>query len=436
MTRFSLRDSRSLNFGISAQRKAYLPERSDAIFIWLTLIGIFFPPFLVSVGGINIWPGRFTAILLLVPALGVLFGKGRRRVASDLFIVLLGIWILTASSFNGGFRPYVGAEALELLGAYFAGRAFFFGRTNLQTFVRALERIAFVLIAFAVIDILSGRYLILDIFGVENITATRFGIIRASSVFETAEHYGTFCAVAASVFLYSERGPRRIWYVSLAFFGCALSLSSGPIMGLGIVVATFGYNLLLKRYEWRWKALVAGLATFTALIFATHDRPIEWIIVHATLDPATGFFRINTWNQALPLIDGSKLIGRGLTDLTLGSAEAQIYLRSVDCVWLVEALRYGLPAVAFLFLAMFWPFSTRRILNDSLVYTCGTGLSVAVITMGIIGLTVHYWDATWLLLYLCIGIRASVSEYEISARRLGGYQMSSNVLPVAATAMR
>lgn len=434
MTRFSLRDSRSVNFAINAQRRAYLPERSDAIFIWLTLIGVFFPPFLISVGGINIWPGRFTAILFLVPALGVLFGKGRRRVASDLFVVLLAIWILTASSFNGGFRPYVGAEALELLGAYFAGRAFFFGRANLLTFVRAFERIAFVLIALAVVDILSGRYLILDLFGVENITATRFGILRASSVFETAEHYGTFCVVATSVFLYSERGARRIGYVCLSLFGSALSLSSGPMMGLGIVFATFCYDLLLKRYEWRWKALVAGMVAFMLMLYLTHDRPIEWIIVHATLDPATGFFRINTWNQALPLIDGSKLIGHGLADLGVGSAEAQIYLRSVDCVWLVEALRYGLPAVVLLVLAMFLPLFTKRTVADRVIRDAGTGVSIAMVTMGIIGLTVHYWDSTWLLLNLCIGIRASIAEYEIGMRRLGDYQFSGRLVGAVSAA--
>jgi hypothetical protein len=55
--------------------------------------------------------------------------------------------MLISSALNGGFKIYVGAEALEFLGAYLVGRAFVFGPSNLRTFVKALWRVTVVIIA-------------------------------------------------------------------------------------------------------------------------------------------------------------------------------------------------------------------------------------------------------------------------------------------------
>src|SRR5262249_28050757 len=72
------------------------------------------------------------------------------------------------------------------------------------------------------------------------------------------------------------------------------------------------------------------------------------------------------------------------------------------------------PAVILLILTIFWPLLTRRRMStfDLNIDTTRTGLSLAVITMGLIGLTVHFWDAPWLFLNLCIGVRVSLAEYE------------------------
>lgn len=382
-------------------------ERRYALAIWLTLIAIFFPPILISLGGVNVTPGRFVVILLLIPAVAILLGRGRRSVSSDFFALAATIWIFTSSALNGGFRPYVGAEALEFLGAYLVGRTFFFGSLNFQTFARALRLITVVLVALAVLDDFAGRYITLDSFGVPNHPADRFGWVRAASVFEGAEHYGTFCVAAAAIFLYSERGIRRVFYVGLSFFGCMLSLSSGPFLGLAVVIAAVSYDYILKRYRSRWRALAAVIAVFIIGLFAISSHPIEWILLHLTLDPQTGFFRLATWNFALPLISEAPLVGHGVVQLG-DSGDAQLFLNSIDSVWLLEALRYGLLGVTLLAMTMFSPLlggSSARGLSGE-----RTGLSLAIVAIAAIGLTVHFWDAMWLFLNLCVGIRASFNE--------------------------
>lgn len=403
------------------QKTARAPQSQYSLVVWVTLIGIFFPQAAISLGDINVTPGQFIVILFFVPALIILLKRERNRVASDFFAVALAAWMLGSSYLNGGFRPYVGAEALEFLGAYLVGRAFVFGPSNLRTFVNALRQITVVLIALAVVDLLSGRNITMEIFGImSEKTSTgnyRMGLIRASSVFEGAEHYGTFCVAAASIFLYSERGIRRVLYVGLSFFGCALALSSGPFMGLAIVTAIFSYDHIFKQYSWRWKALTTIVAGFILILFLILDHPILQIIVHLTLDPQTGYFRLGTWQTVLPLIDEFPITGHGFSQIA-ASGDALMFLSSVDCLWLVEALRYGLPAVILLILTMLSPLlRTRRISTFGLgMDNVPTGISLAIVVIGLIGLTAHFWDATFLFLNLCVGIRASVAEYEWDGR--------------------
>jgi hypothetical protein len=348
----------------------------------------------------------------LLPALGVLLKRGRNIVVSDFLAGALAAWMLVSSYFNGGFRPYVGAEAIEFLGAYLVGRAFVFGPSNLRTFVKALRQITVAVIALALLDFLARRNITLDVFGIPHGAQERYGSVRATSVFENAEHYGTFCVGAAAIFLYSERGIYRVLYVGLSFLGCALSLSSGPFIGLGIVMMLFFYDSMMKQRPWRWKALVTIVAGFFLIIFLFVARPLERFLVHFTLDPQTGFFRLSTWNAALPLIGESPFIGFGLIELQAGDAQA--YLWSVDCLWLVEALRYGLPAVILLILTMFSPILRRRRMSafGPSMYHDATGFSLAIVAIGIIGLTVHIWNGPWLFLSLCVGIRVSLAECE------------------------
>lgn len=400
----------------AAQKTQHASGRQHSLVIWITLIGIIFiPQMLIPLGGINVTPGRFILMLLLVPALVTLLKRGRNRVAPDFFAVALAAWIPGSTIFNGGFTPYVAAEALEFLGAYMVGRAFVFGPSNVRTFVNALKPITVMLIAIALLDPLSGRNITLEIFGIPHAAVVRLGWVRAASVFEGAEHYGTFCVAATAIFLYSER---KVIYASLSFLGTLLSLSSGPFMGLAIVMVIFCYDSILKQYPWRWKALTTAIFGFLLFIFLFFDQPVAWLIVHLTLDPQTGFFRLGTWNAALPLIGQYLFAGQGLA----GGAPRigpplDVFLSSVDCVWLVEALRYGLTWVILLILTMFSPFLRRRGRStfDSSKDYVRTGFSLAVVTIGFIGLTVHYWDATWLFWSLCIGIRASFVEYELDS---------------------
>jgi hypothetical protein len=187
------------------------------------------------------------------------------------------------------------------------------------------------------------------------------------------------------------------------------------------VFGSFFYDRILHRFSWRWKLLVITLSSLIGALFLVSKRPIAWIVLHLTIDPQTGYFRMATWDLGLAEVARSPILGRGFTEFT-GPAESLVYIAySVDAVWLVEALRYGLPAVACLILTIFLPFFTknRSLTSDPYMRRCRTAFSLVLVLMSVVGLTVHFWNADWIFFSLCMGIRASLAEFDIKQRRAG-----------------
>jgi hypothetical protein len=90
--------------------------------------------------------------------------------------------------------------------------------------------------------------------------------------------------------------------------------------------------------------------------------------------------------------------------------------RTVDSVWLVVALLYGLPAIALLILAnlaSFWRTTPKRLpstADEVFLSQMRVGFSSALAMFMFIGLTAHFWNAMWMFWGLCIGIRTSLQE--------------------------
>lgn len=395
-------------------------ERSHRLLSWVLLVGIFLPPIQIFIFDTKFTPGRIVVLAFLVPALGILLRRGRNWVVSDFSAAAVMIWMILSSILNGGYRPSVVAEALEFFGAYLIGRAFFAGRVRIQTFMQTFGIVTVILVACALLDTLAGRAFTLEttakLFPLPQFgSGSRFGWERANSTFGHAELLGTFCVAATAIFLYSDR--KRLFYSGVSIVGTAFSLSSGPWLGLVVVLSIFCYDRILKSYPWRWKVLVIILGGMLLGVLVISNNPIGWVIRHLTFNPQTGYWRVSQWDAALTLIGQSPMLGFGVIVHTGGQHIDLFINQSVDCVWLVEALRYGLPAVVLLLLTIFAPFWSApgySLRTDSYMASMRTGFSLAVIAMGLIGLTVHFWDSPWIFFSLCMGIRASFAETNLS----------------------
>ena len=293
---------------------------------WLVLFGLIIPTAELYP---KITPGRIGIYLLLIPALIRLCQKGRRVVVSDLFVCATAGWMTVALVYNIGLDALTksgAAEALDLLGGYTVARAFFLGSTALGTFIRVLKVLATAAIILGMADTITGHLFIHNIFAsIMGYPAPglqfREGMIRAMSTFDHAILFGAFCAVVAIIFLYSERNAlsRAFWF-GFGCFGSILSFTSAALMSLSISLAVYTYESLLRQYRWRWTAFWIVLAAMTIPIYFISEHPIRWVILHLTLEPQHGYYRLMIWDNATVAIPQSPWFGTAFkSTLIIGS---------------------------------------------------------------------------------------------------------------------
>ena len=385
----------------------------------LSLAGIILPSQLqISIAALKFTPGRIGVSLLFFPALFMLLSHGRRLLLCDLLVCATAGWIVVAAVNTAGLSilgSSAAGETLDFVGGYLIARAFFFGPAAVNTFIRVFKVFVIVSIAFAIADSIFGRLIVRDIIAPfvhangPNLIY-RGSFVRATSTFDHPILFGTFCSLAAAIFLYSEPGVlRRTLWVSLCFFGCILSMSSAPILSFAILLMAYTYDWLLLKYKWRWLGFWILLAAFICVIFVVRNNPVGWIISHLTLNPQTGWYRLMIWDAALPRIFQSPVTG-----YAFNLFNDQILDGSIDLFWLVFMLRYGVPAAVFLFFANIAACaSTQKYKDktDGYMYRMCTAFTMALVMFMFIGVTVHFWNYLLIFWALCIGVRASLGEW-------------------------
>jgi hypothetical protein len=436
----------ALQPGVTREDSETTGGRSHSLVAWLALIGLIIPANEVQIfiGGAKFTIGRIGIVLVFLPAIVTLLQKGRRLLPSDFFILATATWMVGAALHTDGTAALssAGAEALELVGGYLVARAYFFGPVALSTFLRVLRILAFVAIAFAIADRASGQLFVHHTFAsllhVKSIDdQLRMGTIRATSTFDHAILFGAFCAVVAAMLLYSEASVlKRNVYVGFCLLGAMLSLSSSSRMAFALMAATYIYDRLMKQYSWRWSAIWTVMGVSALAITLVTDHPLGWVLTHLTLDPESAYFRLLEWDAASYQISLSPWTGHAFTDF--GTAT----LYSVDCVWLVLALRFGLPAPAFFLLANLTAVLpvkryTRRA-GRSYTEKMSTAFSLVLVMFALVGLTSHYWNYMWIFWGICIGIRASLREFSMSESRraVAGFPNDTNSNPLRAAAIK
>jgi hypothetical protein len=405
--------------GATCERDAALALPANQFATWLIMIGVFIPASMtVFIGDSKFTPGRITIFLLLLPALVLLFRKGRHLVAPDYCICAASVWMIGATILTDRSSSISSsvAEVIEFSGSYVIARAYFFGPRALQSFVQVLKIIAIATIVCAALEHLSGSYLVNNtvaaIWGDPGAEPDyREGILRARSTFPHPILYGTFCTVAGAIFLYSEISRfSRIFYVGLCFVGCILAVSSAPLISFAVAISVYCYDCVM-RLSWRWKLFTTVMGGMLLTVFLVANRPTSWLIANLTLDPSTGYFRQATWDRALFNIGLSPLTGYGFD--AFGDPSEFFDHASIDSIWLVLAIRFGVPVVVFILLASVTSFlqSKAHVRGaDPYMNNMRTAFTLVLFIFALAGLTVHFWHSIWIFWGMCIGIRASLRE--------------------------
>lgn len=395
----------------------------------LLIIASFLCPTELSlyIAGLRLPPHRVALILLLPVAIARLMTRNDQRLrAFDYLFIVYGLWTIAAYASHTGKDGFVygGSLALEALGGYFVARAFVRTGDELRATMRAFVAAIVVAALFALPETLLGQIYTHDLLrqltgyhhpiGVE----TRLGLTRAYGTFDHPIHYGTFCAALLALFWYAERRTttRRLNAGTMTF-ATFLGLSSAPMLCLGLQGGMLLWDRVTRRMKSRMTITLGALAgLYIGMSMFSNRSPIAFIATGMTLDPWTGFYRLQIWEAGMQNVWANPWSGIGL-----GDWERPWWMVSdtVDAFWLVIAMRQGIPA--FLLLALAIVLLARAVLTrrhrhvDDNATRVAIGWMMTVIALSLIGATVHYWNVLHAFFFFVLGLGGWIADPARSA---------------------
>lgn len=398
--------------------------------------------------------------LVLTPVLAVRLGQkmgaGRYRfLLSDLLVVVTGIWMILAPANIDGIGPalnHAGPLVLEFCISYFAMRILLSEHGQALSLATLLCRVIAVVALLGLLDPLTNQYFVRSLASeltgiVKGSTwllaedSHRLGLLRSSS---TIEHPILFSAVCGVGLLIAASIPfrGRAFVIGSCVLGAIFAFSSAPIQSIFLGFALIGYGRMMGNTPFRWLALVAIGALGVAAAFVASNSPLGFIISHMTFDPSSGYYRMWTWASVSNAVGLSPWYGLGFGPYP----EVLDINHSVDSLWLVAAILFGVPGAILIALAMIGSVSVRtrgpRIALTDAESTLGTTLGIVIVVLMFLSFTVDLWGTTWILAGLLMGMRAHLGELGrlgfaaprcIMTPPVAGAARADRVRPVSAT---
>lgn len=391
----------------------------------IVLIAAFLCPTELSlyIAGLRFPPHRVALFILLPIALMRLASQNGMKLKSfDVFFILFNVWTVAIFMYHMGQQEglvYGGSQALEGLGGYLVARAWVRNEEDLRATLKALGVAIAIAACIALPETLFGKIFTHEILraitgyhhpiGVEE----RMGFTRAYGVFDHPIHYGTFCAGMAAMFWYAERNLKsKIKKAAMLTGATLLGLSSAPLLCLGMQGAMLVWDPLTRKLP-RRGLITFGIvaALYIAAALASTRGPIAVIATSMTLDPWTGFYRLQIWENGMNNVFLYPFTGLGLAEW---DRPAWMVSSTVDAFWLVIMMRMGVPALLLLIIALWLLIRgvNRRALKgkDPVIRDLARGWTMSFIALSAIATTVHLWNVPFTFFFFFVGTAAFFAD--------------------------
>jgi len=374
----------------------------------------------VYVGSLRLSPYRILLIITLFPSLNLLlsYRVGAPHIV-DFLMIAHSLWVLLAFVVNEGLGQGFesgGIYIVESLGAYLVGRCWIRTRRDFEAFCRLVFFMVLGMLFFTIPESLTGVHFIKQAFqaalgggGIPYIEP-RLGLTRAFGSFDHPILYGTFCATTVAATYYvvcsAKIGTRQLVTMSAVGLATFLSLSSGAFVAMGIQGFLIAWDRLTRGISNRWTMLGGLFALgWIFLSLLSNRSPIKVFISYMTFSAHSAYNRILIWEYGTKEVARHPLFGIGFADW---QRPDWMHSSSMDNFWLVTAVRYGLPALILLLLAVF--VTMRRIgkvqnADDSFL-RYRLAWIIGILGIGIAGITVHFWNSLFGLFMFLLGTGA------------------------------
>ena len=391
----------------------------------LLLIASFLCPTELSlyIAGLRFPPHRVALFILFpIAIMRLLSQRGLKLRGFDIFFILFNIWTVAIYMYHEGGQPglvYGGSQALESLGGYLVARTWVRNEMELRATLMALGWAIFVAALIALPETLLGQIYTHDLLrqltgyyhpiGIEQ----RLGLTRAYGVFDHPIHYGTFCATMAAMFWYAERKTAaRFKKAGLIASATVLGLSSAPLLCLGLQGGMLVWDRITRGLKGRAMLtflVIAGLYIGASLV--STRGPIAVIATSMTLDPWTGFYRLQIWENGMNNVWMYPITGLGLAEWDRPS---WMFSSTIDAFWLVIMIRTGIPAFFLLAIALFMlarAVSKRGLKNkDPTIRNLARGWTMSLIALSMVATTVHLWNVPFTFFFFFLGTAGWIAD--------------------------
>ncbi len=339
-----------------------------------------------------------------------------RFVLSDLFVVLTSLWMFVGPAVTYNLSDslvHSGPVVMEYLIAYMATRVLLTQHGQAQAFVSLLCIFISFVVLDALLDTATGQYFTRDL--VDQLTGYqkvwnaadeyRFGLLRAAGPIEHPILFGIISTIGL-IFAISVKIRWRTFCIVMCVVGVVICFSAAPeqgaLMGLGLLL--YGRLASSLRSKWLWLSVTPVIVMI--FLFISTPSPFGHIFDLITINPQTAYYRLYIWNTVGPAILDHPYFAVRPTEYD--------YTGSIDSLWLVLSLQYGMVCSIMTALSMAGCCSlpTNRpgaclSLADSML---GRALGIIIFLIMFLGFTVHFWGPTWILVGLLVGLRAHIGE--------------------------
>lgn len=388
---------------------------SSSLVLLAFIISLAVIPGSFSVAGVNLTFYKLILLALFVPlSLRWITGQEGPVTAADILILLYVVWVgVSVFAVHGSTRLfYIMSNFATTFGSYLVGRMMVRNAMDFRMFCRYFLIGLVLLFPFALVEFLTNKNLLTMIFGKVftisgNETAAggrRLGFIRARGAFEHPILLGLFCGIGLGSVVYTFRESfLRQWAAGL-FVCCAVftSISTGPFIAVAVQLLLIVWDRALRFIKSRW--LVLGFLGLMGAMFLTFGSQLdikELVVNQLALDSVSAAGRFDIIKYGLLEVGRHPMFGIGFNDW----ARPFWKNASFDNFWLGMAMRFGIPTLVFLVLAVGW--SCLRIISQTGLtdtersYRTGYLISLAglVVVLG----TVNIWGATEVFIMTFVG---------------------------------
>lgn len=333
----------------------------------------------------------------------------------DLLIFASAFWMGLSLIANHGLSTFPRATIvfIEMFGGYLIGRTLIRNRIDHRNYFQYLTAALVILLPFLLLEaatLINIPARLADLVLTVPVRTThlgyRLGIHRVQGTLEHPILFGLVASLGVANAAYIWR--RSLYQAALRtllFAGTVfLTVSSGPLLAVAIQFFLIAWDrgLAFLRFRWLLLAYLVLLGLF-AVKLGEQFHVRDFIVAHLSYSQSSAEGRFVVFDYGMMEVKRHPLFGIGLNDWT------RPWWRenepTFDNFWLGYAMRYGVPAFAFLVLG--WAFGFLRIaMQKTLTAEEGDyrkGYLITLTGLTIVLGTVNMWSATLVFVMIYIG---------------------------------